>query len=161
MMERQPLNGCEYLLDGLVSTLTHLAKANPRALIFAYRPRMIVKVPVADVVGDIARTSTSASPLFFCIPSQCRRSNDVDTAAVDAAASSPWRTWSVRIVVPTSALTHQLRGLALSEARSAHVVANAKSVTAMKRRVENRTSASCCHKPANRAIAWLLRSTSL
>lgn len=129
-----------------------LVKALTRVLVPVFAPKTSRTVPMKEVVGERARRSGSGSPFSLLILFQWRRVNEAATAAEEAAVNTPWRTRTTMMVVPTSALVHQLSSRWVSEYAWAHVVVKVTMMMAQKSTDDAATKAVCQRRPSKRIV---------
>lgn len=129
-----------------------LVRALRRVLVLVFAPKTSRTVPMKEVVGERARRSGSGSPFSLLILFQWRRVNEAATAAEEAAVSTPWRTRTTMMVVPTSAFAHQPSSCCVSEYAWAHVVVKVTMMMAQKSTDDAATKAVCQKRPSKRIL---------
>lgn len=129
-----------------------LVRALTRVLVLVFAPKTSRTVPMKEIVGERARRSGSGSPFSLLVLFQWRRVNEAATAAEEAAVNTPWRTRTTMMVVPTSALAHQLSSCCLSDYAWAHVVVKVTMMMAQKNTDDAATKAVCQKRPSKRIV---------
>lgn len=113
-----------------------LVRALTRVLVLVFAPKTSRTVPIKEIVGERARRLGSGSPFSLLVLFQWRRVNE-------AAVNTPWRTRTTMMVVPESALAHQLSSCCLSDYAWTHVVVKVTMMMAQKSTDDAATKAVC------------------